>query len=223
VTDSGHGMDEMTLARAADPFFTTKGVGRGTGLGLSMVHGLAEQSGGRLALHSRPGQGTTAEIWMRAAAHERRAETEAQAPQRPEPRVAPLTVLVVDDDPLVLVNTAVMLEDLGHQVIEASSAAQALRVLDDGVVVDLLITDQVMPGMTGAVLIERAQRDRPDFPVLLATAFGELSDNAAAAIPKLVKPFQQEALARAISAAMERASTVVRLGARRRGTQGRPG
>ena len=114
-------MDEATLARATEPFFTTKGVGKGTGLGLSMVHGMAAQLGGRLVLESRKGEGTTAELWLPVA--ERRVAKPPTARQPPAavaaPAATPLVVLAVDDDALVLMNTAAMLEDLGHKVLEA--------------------------------------------------------------------------------------------------------
>ena len=127
-------MDERTLRRATEPFFTTKGVGKGTGLGLSMVHGLAEQSGGTLILKSKPGVGTTAELWLPAADTASIKALPAAAPM-PEPVndqfIGPLSVLVVDDDPLVLSNTGAMLEDLGHSVTTAASADAALRGTQD--------------------------------------------------------------------------------------------
>jgi PAS domain S-box-containing protein len=140
VSDNGAGMDEDTLRRATEPFYTTKGVGKGTGLGLPMVHGLAEQSGGRLTLSSRLGEGSCASIWLpRAdAVGAREAATTGVdgdvAPQRP------LVVLAVDDDSLVLTNTAAMLEDLGHRVLVAASGAEALVALAQNRV-DLVITD----------------------------------------------------------------------------------
>ena len=169
MTDAGEGMDETTLARSVEPFFTTKGLGKGTGLGLSMVHGLAEQSGGRLVLQSRPGEGTTAEIWLPAAKVERdgtRAATgEATSrTKRPGPDRA-----VVDDDSLVLMNTAAMLDDLGHEVIEATSGEQALRALRRSQGADLVITDQLMPGMMGTQLIAAIRSEWPHLPVILAT------------------------------------------------------
>jgi len=117
VTDTGEGMDEETIQRATEPFFTTKGVGKGTGLGLPMVHGLAEQSGGRLVIKSRKGQGTTVEILLPVAslAMEPNVEDSGVLPKAVA-TTRPLIVLAVDDDPLVLMNTAAMLEDLGHTV-----------------------------------------------------------------------------------------------------------
>jgi len=111
-------MDAATLARAAEPFFTTKGVGKGTGLGLPMVYGLAAQSGGRFALTSTPGQGTTAELWLPLAPAEQAGERVPSSVSAPSALTAkPLRVLAVDDDSLVLTNTASMLEELGHAVL----------------------------------------------------------------------------------------------------------
>jgi hypothetical protein len=119
VTDRGIGMDAATLAKATEPFFTTKGVGKGTGLGLSMVHGMAEQSGGRLVLKSRAEEGTTAELWLPVDATE--TIRTAERPAQPDPELVrePLAVLAVDDDALVLMNASAMLKDLGRTVFEA--------------------------------------------------------------------------------------------------------
>jgi PAS domain S-box-containing protein len=204
VTDTGEGMDEETLARAVEPFFTTKGIGKGTGLGLSMIHGFAEQSAGRLVLKSVRGQGTTAELCLPVA------EATAQTPSEPQPQAArqrrpsrKLCVLVVDDDPLVLMNTTAMLEDLGHEVVEATSGEQALRVLRRPNGVDLVITDHLMPGITGIQLIAAIRSERADLPIILATGYAELQDSTAAAVPRLSKPFVQDDLATAIAAATE--------------------
>jgi PAS domain S-box-containing protein len=199
VEDTGSGMDEATLARAAEPFFTTKGVGRGTGLGLSMVHGIAEQSGGQLALHSRVGEGTTAEIWLPVAAEEV-GEVSAHLPDAP--RVAespPITILVVDDDPVVLLNAAAVLDDLGHAVLEASSGHQALQILRRIAKVSLVIADQMMPNMTGLGLIAAIRAEWPDMPVALATGYGELPADADPGLVKVSKPYQQDALARLVA------------------------
>src|SRR3954470_19389920 len=139
VSDTGIGMDETTLRRAMEPFFTTKGLGKGTGLGLSMVHGLAEQSGGKLILRSRKGEGTRAEIWLPVAeAREAGEAAHAAEPASLRPALKRLSVMVVDDDPLVLMNTAALLEDLGHEVIEASCGQQALDLLNGGTAVDVV-------------------------------------------------------------------------------------
>jgi PAS domain S-box-containing protein len=211
VADTGCGMDEETLARAIEPFFTTKGVGKGTGLGLSMIHGFAEQSGGRLVIKSRKGQGTTAEIWLPAAQPEAEAERVAEEPVNDAaPSTAGgLTVLVVDDDHLVLMNTAAMLEDLGYDVVEATSGEQALRMLRRGRQIDLVITDQLMPGMTGTQLLEAVQAEWPHMPAILATGYAELPPGSDPKLTKLSKPFRQDDLARAMESVLESERRIV--------------
>ena len=201
VIDQGCGMDAETLSRAMEPFFTTKGVGKGTGLGLAMVHGLAEQSGGRLVLESQPGEGVTATLWLPAA--EWAAEVAAQ-PSAPDliPASRPLTVLAVDDDALVLMNTVALLEDLGHTVFEAYSADEALTIFRRESGIDLVITDQAMPEMTGMEFAELALAERPGVPFILATGYGELPPGASPYLRKLGKPFRQEDLARAMAEAV---------------------
>jgi PAS domain S-box-containing protein len=198
VTDTGEGMDEKTLARAMEPFFTTKGVGKGTGLGLSMVHGLAEQFGGRFVLKSKTGAGTTAEIWLPAAAAPAEAITSIAAQDRSW--VRQLKVLAVDDDGLVLMNTTAMLEDLGHTVYEATSGRQALKILREHADIDLVITDQAMPAMTGSELASEIHAQRPNLPIILATGFAELPEGVNLTLPKLSKPFLQDDLAQAVRA-----------------------
>jgi PAS domain S-box-containing protein len=197
VADTGEGMDPEVLQKAIEPFFTTKGVGKGTGLGLSMVHGLAQQSGGRLVLKSRQGEGTTAEIWLPRAQLGRLAETRRpiEKPAPSDVAVSPLLVIVVDDDPLVLMNTAAMLEDLGHRVIEATSGEEALTELQRTEAVDLVITDQLMPNMTGTELIAAIRACGSTVPVVLATGYAELPPGSDASLPRLNKPFAQADLA----------------------------
>lgn len=196
VVDQGAGMDEATLARATEPFFTTKGVGKGTGLGLPMAHGLAEQSGGRLRITSTVGQGARAEIWLPAGLF---SEPSAPPPMPPPPAAAetPRTVLVVDDDALVLLNTVAMLEDLGHRAIPASSAAEALVILHEAAV-DLVITDYAMPGTTGLQLIAEIRALQPDLPAVLATGYAELPPGAGDRLERLAKPYGLKDLARLI-------------------------
>ena len=204
VTDTGEGMDEETLQRATEPFFTTKGVGKGTGLGLPMVHGLAEQSGGRLVIKSRKGQGTTVEIWLPVAPPAKEPNVEdSRVPPKVVATTRPLVVLAVDDDPLVLMNTAAMLEDLGHTVLEATSGKQALEILQRTEKMDLVITDQAMPQMTGTQFAEVARAERPDLPIIIATGYAELPPNSDSRLPKLNKPFLQEDLANAIAGLMQ--------------------
>ncbi|RUM27020.1 PAS domain-containing sensor histidine kinase [Rhizobium vallis] len=199
VTDEGEGMDAKTLEQAVSPFFTTKGVGKGTGLGLSMVQGLTTQSGGRLFLKSKPGEGTTAELWFPVVVAERATETAADLPQREQIAPDGLRVLAVDDDGLVLMNTTLMLEDLGHTVFEAMAGSEALDILHRQPV-DLVICDHAMPRMTGAQLAQAIRDEWPEMPILLATGYAELPEGAGMInLPRLGKPFSQAQLADAIS------------------------
>ncbi len=201
VTDSGEGMSAETLKRAAEPFFTTKGVGKGTGLGLPMVHGMSEQMGGRLLLKSEVGKGTTAQIWLRAAAAPEADAVPVPAVQTPEPVAhRTLRVLAVDDDTLVLFNTTSMLEELGHSVVEAYSGAAALDILKEEPI-DLLVTDQSMPQMTGTQLIDAARAIRPGLLVILATGYAEIPGGMTVDCVKLDKPFTESALAHALAQA----------------------
>jgi PAS domain S-box-containing protein len=205
VTDTGTGMDEETVRRAVEPFFTTKGVGKGTGLGLSMVHGIAEQSGGRFTLKSEPGKGTVAELWLPIAASAfgtTRAEPRALA----SPRAHGVTILAVDDDRLVLTNTVAMLEDLGHKVIAVSSGAEALEAIRRGETVDLVITDQMMPQMTGQELARAILNEWPSMKVMVATGFAEWEPTGEN-LPRLAKPFTQDELAVAVAEAIRAKDT----------------
>jgi signal transduction histidine kinase len=197
VTDTGTGMDAATLKRATEPFFTTKGVGKGTGLGLSMVHGLVAQSEGAMRITSWPGKGTTVELWLPAA--DRAARIEVPEAAVVGGTVQACRVLLVDDDALIRMSTAELLQDLGHVVIEAASGASALQVLSSGVPVDLVITDQAMPGMTGTELVRHIRRDRPDMPIVLATGYAELPPGQDLGLPRLNKPYLQEQLAAEIA------------------------
>ena len=192
VSDTGSGMDEGTLKKAIEPFFSTKPVGKGTGLGLSMVDGLVVQLGDRLQLTSQVGKGTTATLWLPVASKPASVRAMPNSSKVTPVRVA--TILVVDDDPLIANSTVNMLEDLGHTVIEANSARQALEILDQGQAVDLMMTDQAMPGMTGIELAETVMRKRPDLPILLATGYADLSAGHSLKIPRLSKPYLQAQL-----------------------------
>jgi signal transduction histidine kinase len=192
VKDSGCGMDEATLRRATEPFFTTKGPGHGTGLGLSMVDGLVAQSGGVMRIDSRPAIGTTVELCLPVSITRGGYDQKPSAPLRME---TPDTfrVLVVDDDAMVAAGTAAMIEDLGHSVIEVGSAARALEVLKDQPDIDVVITDYAMPGMTGGDLAAEIDRMRPGLPVIIATGYSEAPQESA--LPRLNKPYRQEDLA----------------------------
>jgi PAS domain S-box-containing protein len=188
IADNGIGMSSETLAQATEPFFTTKGVGKGTGLGLPMVRGLSEQSGGGLTIESHEGVGTTVSIWLPSQGAETPVTT--AAPKEPDLTAAPsrLKVLVVDDDFLVAMNTTAMLEDLGHDVVEVHSGIRALESLEADAF-DLMITDQAMPQMTGVQLIAAAREKRPELRVILATGYAELPAGADPDLPRLNKPF----------------------------------
>jgi signal transduction histidine kinase len=197
VRDTGEGMDAETLARAVEPFFSTKGVGKGTGLGLSMVFGLAQQSGGALRLESAPSSGTTARLWLPVT-------SETTLPSGRTPNVTtqasgPARILFVDDDLLIAGSTVDLLEDLGHQVVEAHSAKEALRLLEGGLAADLLITDHAMPGMTGIELAREVRRQYPRLPILLATGFAELEGSEVVDVARLAKPYTQAQLATEIA------------------------
>ena len=204
IVDTGVGMDQVTLAKATEPFFTTKGPGKGTGLGLSMVQGLAAQSGGLLRIHSEPNAGTVVELWLprastAAAAHVRAPESAAGF----RPATQPCTVLIVDDDNLVMTGTAAMILDLGHTAIEAHSGAEALEVLGSGLKVDVVLTDHAMPAMTGLQLAECIHTRFPGLPIILATGYAELPvDPSTLGIARLAKPCTQHEIAAAIHQAV---------------------
>ncbi|MBX4860079.1 PAS domain S-box protein [Rhizobium sophorae] len=199
VVDEGEGMDAKTLEQAVTPFFTTKGVGKGTGLGLSMVQGLASQSGGRLMMKSSLGEGTTVELWFPVASVEQTTEATADRPRQEENATPRLRIVAVDDDGLVLMNTTLMLEDLGHTVFEAMAGSEALDILHKQQV-DLVICDHAMPRMTGAQLAQAIRDEWPDMPIILATGYAEIPEGAGIVdLPRLGKPFSQAQLAEAIS------------------------
>lgn len=199
VKDSGSGMDAATLRRAAEPFFTTKGIGKGTGLGLSMVAGTAEQLGGKLILESEPGKGTTASIWLPSLGSATGSQPEEEAASEAANGNRMLKILAVDDDALVLMNTTALLEDLGHTVIEASSARQALEMLSSEDGIQVLVTDHAMPHMTGAQLIAEVVDRWPGLPIILATGYAETPEGLPATVRRLGKPFWQGDLEKAIN------------------------
>ena len=203
VRDKGTGMDAETLRRATEPFYTTKGVGKGTGLGLPMVHGMAQQIGGTFEMQSTLGEGTSAILWLPidegSPSSDETMIVETSIPSTPR-----LTILAVDDDALVLMNTVALLEDLGHEVIEADTAADALDLFRTRDGIDLVVTDQAMPNMTGADLIAAIDGMRPGVPAIIASGYGE-----GVAIPgreavRLSKPFNQGQLAEAVAKAVDR-------------------
>ena len=201
VRDTGLGMDAATLSRASEPFFTTKDRGRGTGLGLSMVDGLVGQSGGVMRISSQSGCGTEVELWLPAS---RSTQCDRKRFDMPSSvtEARSLHVLVVDDDPLVLSSTAAMIEELGHLVIEAVSAAKALDEVRSAREIDVVITDYAMPGLTGARLAADISRIRPDLPVAIVTGFSDAPQDAPS-LPRLNKPYRQHELAALIERMMK--------------------
>ncbi len=192
VSDTGIGMDEATLARAIEPFFSTKGIGKGTGLGLSMVHGLASQLGGALSIQSTPGLGTNVEMWLQAGE-----EGTAPGGAAPETRAALVgqeDVLLVDDEEVVRLSTADMLAELGYRVVEASSAEDALSLIRRGLRPSLVVTDHLMPGMSGTDLARALRAERPDLRVLVISGYAETA-GIAPDLPRLAKPYRKDDLA----------------------------
>ena len=191
VIDTGKGMTPEILKRAIEPFFSSKPLGKGTGLGLSMVHGLAVQLGGALQLQSAAAKGTTATLVLPVAT----AAPENESPAHTMPKVnRPAVILFVDDDPLIAMSTTEMLEDLGHRVIGANSGLHALDILKSEQQIDLMMTDHVMPGMTGIELAAASREVRPSLPILLATGYAELPEGAQLDLPRLAKPYHQDQL-----------------------------
>ena len=210
ATDTGTGMDRETLARATEPFFSTKGVGKGTGLGLSMVHGLAAQSGGRLGLSSEPGRGTSVELLLPAT--DRVADAPRDAAADPARAGRAGTVLLVDDEDVVRAATADMLRDIGYAVVEAGSGAQALAVVRDGLHADVIVTDYLMPEMTGAALIGELRAGGSDVPILLVTGYAAAGEDVPADVPRLAKPFRQVDLAAQVEAVLRPAAAAAAAG-----------
>nr|WP_237489157.1 PAS domain-containing sensor histidine kinase [Tsuneonella aeria] len=192
VLDEGEGMDQATLTHAAEPFFTTKGVGKGTGLGLSMVKGMTEQFGGAFKLSSEEGRGTTVEICLRIANEESPADS-IPPDTVTSPVAKTLRILAVDDDALILLNTVTILEDMGHQVHQASSGREALETLQREAI-DLMITDYAMPHMNGAELVRRATAILPDLKIILASGYADLPHGEELALPRLSKPYSENDL-----------------------------
>jgi PAS domain S-box-containing protein len=213
VVDTGVGMDSATLTRASEPFFTTKPVGRGTGLGLAMARGFAEQSGGALRIASAPGEGTTVELLLPAALGAVAAEDAFSDGGAATAGPSRGRVLLVDDDPLVREALAAQLEAAGYAVLPAAHGGEALdRLAADEEVVDLLVSDLAMPGMPGPAVIEAARRLRPGLPAILLTGYaGDALMRAAGAAPRdtyslLRKPVDGALLVERVALLMEDAA-----------------
>jgi len=207
VTDTGTGMPPDVVARAFDPFFTTKPLGMGTGLGLSMIYGFAQQSGGQVQIYSEVGEGTTVKIYLPRHSGEEKGEIASpQLQEMPRSEHGEI-VLVVDDEPTIRMLITDTLAELGYRSIEAGDAASGLRVLQSDAHVDLLISDVGLPGgMNGRQMVDAARTSRPDLKVLFITGY---ADNAAIGnghlepgMHVLTKPFVMENLAARIKAVM---------------------
>ena len=209
VSDTGHGMDANTLSHAFEPFFTTKGVGHGTGLGLSTVYGIVKQSDGYVWAYSEPGRGTTFKLYLPAVGQDPQIPVEAAGPAVRSGRDE--LVLVVEDDEGVRWMARRVLEDAGYRVREAATGAAALELLArDGAAVRLVLTDVVMPGMSGRELAQRVAELRPGLPVLYTSGYtdGEivrrgLLDPGAAFVQK---PFTPDTIVRIVRERLDAAS-----------------
>jgi PAS domain S-box-containing protein len=200
VTDTGTGMPPEVIARVFEPFFTTKPIGQGTGLGLSMIHGFAQQSGGQVRIYSEVGQGTTVCLYLPRHLGEIAGDdialtlTEASRAEQGE------TVLIVDDEPSVRMLVSEVLEDLGYTAIEAADSAAGLKVLQSDVRIDLLVTDVGLPGgMNGRQMADAGRVTRPELKVLFITGYAENSvighGHLEPGMEVMTKPFPMEALA----------------------------
>ena len=196
VSDDGLGMDESVASQAIEPFFSTKGIGQGTGLGLSMVHGLAAQLRGALEIFSKKGAGTTVALLLPAS--DNAADTASLPKNFSEPSSCQGIVLLVDDEALVRMLTADMLLELGFDVVEANSAEHALDLVERGLTPDLLMTDHLMPGLTGPELAEQLRTMMPGLKVLIVSGYAEIN-GIAPELPRLTKPFLNDELVAALS------------------------
>jgi two-component system cell cycle sensor histidine kinase/response regulator CckA len=206
VADTGHGMDAATLQRIYEPFFTTKGVGDGTGLGLAVVHGIVESHHGAITVSSHAGQGTTFRLYF--PVHEAAVPPSPAAPQMPG-RGRDQHILFVDDEGPIIEVAKVMLPRLGYRVTACNRPREALEVLQkNGGDIDLLMTDFSMPDMNGIDLIRAAVLIKPSLPTVLLTGYGRPIDSRAAVglnISEVInKPFTMENLASTIQGALAR-------------------
>ncbi|HEY1927156.1 MAG TPA: PAS domain-containing protein [Caulobacteraceae bacterium] len=195
VADTGVGMPQSVIERAVEPFFTTKGIGRGTGLGLSMVHGLMAQLGGGMQIDSVLGRGTTIRLWVRPTTEPPHAVRPRELPSAALPHLG--RALLVDDEEIVRESAAQMLAALGYDVTEAASGDEALAVLATGDF-RLLITDHLMPGMSGSELGREARDRWPALQILIISGYADV-DDIAPDLPRLAKPFRKGELAAALA------------------------
>jgi two-component system, cell cycle sensor histidine kinase and response regulator CckA len=204
VTDTGSGMDAATRTRVFEPFYTTKEMGRGTGLGLATVYGIVKQSDGYIWVYSEPGQGTTIKVYLPLADAGDGPEGPAALPR---PERGRETILVVEDEPMVREMTCRNLAALGYTVLPAESGDAALRVVEQTPEIDLVLADVVMPGLSAKQLARRLAESNPDLPVLFMS--GYLGDEVvrrdllSPGVPFLEKPFGLQELGRAVRALLD--------------------
>jgi PAS domain S-box-containing protein len=199
VSDTGVGMAPDLIDKVVEPFFTTKPIGQGTGLGLSMVYGFARQSGGQVRIHSRPGEGTSVKIYLPAA----QVEPEVAAPTAAAvPVGGGQTVLVVEDDASVRLLVREVLEEMGYITLEAADAPAAIPILSSDTHLDLMVSDVGLPGMNGRQLAEVARQHRAELPILFITGYAENAAIRAGFLgtnmSMITKPFSLEELAHKI-------------------------
>jgi PAS domain S-box-containing protein len=206
VSDHGPGMAPDVLERVLEPFFTTKPTGKGTGLGLSMVYGFVEQSGGAIRIDSRVGEGTSVTMWLPRATRSSERTMIADDARAPIPETPPLRILLVDDHPAVRATTAALLEDSGHEIVEAADGGKALKLLAAKEAFDLLITDYAMPNVSGAEVIAGSRKMRPTLPAIMITGYADPAAlPATRRVTLLAKPFTQAQMGEAIQRALARA------------------
>ena len=203
VRDTGHGMSPEVLKKAVEPFFTTKPMGKGTGLGLAMVFGTVKTHKGTLDLRSAPGEGTEAVLTFPACRPSPAPELPPGGSNGPGSG-QPLRILLVDDDELILLSVAPMLTVLGHQVQTAASGQEALARLEAGLEVDLVILDMNMPGLDGAQTLARLKALRPEQRVLMASGYSDQDIAplmaAHARVASIQKPFDLGEIAKKLAA-----------------------
>ena len=204
ISDTGAGMPPDVAERAFEPFFTTKEVGKGTGLGLSMVYGMARQSGGTARIESAPGKGTAVKLLFRKAEEAvREAAALAEEPVSALVPMAPVSVLVIDDDPDVRGFVVAALEEEGYRVREASNGRDGLASVEQEIP-DLVVLDFIMPGLSGADVARQILDKRPDQPILFVSGYSETDavKRTAPGAPLLAKPFRADALQKAVRGAL---------------------
>ncbi len=202
VSDTGIGMSEATIEKAFDPFFTTKPIGQGTGLGLSMIYGFAQQSGGHVTIYSRVGLGTTIKLYLPRSMESTASSDEDADANGPTPRGEGETVLVVEDDASVRMLVVDLLKELGYRVIEAVDGVEALPVIEGKARIDLLVSDVGLPGLNGRQLAEMALASRPSLKILFITGYAATAasrtDFLAPGMEMITKPFAIDALAQKV-------------------------